>query len=234
LSPALTGRAAMRRASTLSAASWRRSGWTSCVTSSPPPLVWPCASIRPRALSARSTSRPKAATRTMSPARGIVAGTTGIIEMSNGRPTMRNHLDRMHDQTLAHVASLSNSDILSKSPDEWVAQLVQEFASPEIPVLDLTKISRTAEQGEVPAYAVPNLKFSTHVPRVQGLIHHIHVPFTGDRNFFHCHPAGWVDEFPGAAVGADELILAIGGGGEHTTHILRKIHPHNTAPLYSH
>ncbi|HVI68276.1 MAG TPA: hypothetical protein VM910_37705 [Bradyrhizobium sp.] len=131
--------------------------------------------------------------------------------MSNGRPTMRNYLDRMHDQTLAHVASLSNSDILSKSLDEWVAQLVQEFASPEIPVLDLTKISRTAEQGEVPAYAVPNLKFSTHVPRVQGLIHHIHVPFTGDRNFFHCHPAGWVDEFPGAAVGADELILAIGG-----------------------
>ena len=116
-----------------------------------------------RALSARSTSRPKAATRTMSPARGIVAGSTGIIEMSNGRPTMRNYLDRMHDQTLAHVASLSNSDILSKSPDEWVAQLVQEFASPEIPVLDLTKISRTAEQGEVPAYAVPNPKFSTHV-----------------------------------------------------------------------
>jgi hypothetical protein len=131
--------------------------------------------------------------------------------MSNGPPTMRNYLDRMHEQTLARVANLSNSDILSKSLDEWVAQLVQEFASPEIPVLDLTKISRTAEQGEVPANAVPNPKFSTDVPRVQGLIHHIHVPFTGNRNFFHYHPAGWVDEFPSASVGADELILAIGG-----------------------
>jgi hypothetical protein len=130
--------------------------------------------------------------------------------MSNGRPTMRNYLDQMQEQTLVRVTSLSNSDILSKSLDEWIAQLVQEFASPEIPVLDLTKISRTGEQGEVPAYDVPNPKFS-HVPRVQGLIHYIHVPFTGNRDFFHYHPAGWVDEFPGAAVDADELILAIGG-----------------------
>src|SRR6516162_6678951 len=86
--------------------------------------------VHGQALSARSTSRPKAATRTMSPARGIVAGTTGIIEMSNGRPTMRNYLDRMHDQTLAHVASLSNSDILSKSLDEWVAQLGRVLINP--------------------------------------------------------------------------------------------------------
>ena len=61
--------------------------------------------------------------------------------MSSGRPTMRNYLDRTHELTLEHVAKLSNSDILSKSLDEWVAQL--EHVPPQLNQGD----SRGAEDG---------------------------------------------------------------------------------------
>ena len=46
---------------------------------------------------------------------------------------------------------------------------------------------------------------------VLGLIHNIHVPFQGNRNFFFYQPDGWIDQFPGCAVGSDELTFSIGG-----------------------
>jgi hypothetical protein len=46
---------------------------------------------------------------------------------------------------------------------------------------------------------------------VQGLIHYIHIPFTGNRNFFHYEPWGNIGEFPGGEVLADEIMLSIGG-----------------------
>lgn len=144
---------------------------------------------------------------------GIVTNSGGLKEgqrMSNGRPTMRDYIDKMHQSALGRVEGMSNSDVLSKTVDAWIDQLSQEYASADIPVLDTQRISRTASQGEVPAYSVPNPRFSS-APKVPGLIHNIHVPFQGQRNFFFYHPDGWMDEFPGCAVMSDELVLSIGG-----------------------
>ena len=45
----------------------------------------------------------------------------------------------------------------------------------------------------------------------QGLIYQFHVPFTGNRNFFSYEPEGQIEQFPRAAVLADELLITIGG-----------------------
>ena len=101
-------------------------------------------------------------------------------------------------------------EILSLSVEDWIVKLLQEFTTPDIPVIYPDRITRSEVSGSVPAYAVPNPTYDK-IPSVQGLIHKFHLPFTGNRNFFHYHPAGWNYEFPGAEVLADELVLAVGG-----------------------
>lgn len=123
---------------------------------------------------------------------------------------MRDYLDKMQENALGRIATMSNADVLSKTVDEWIADFLEEYASPEIPVLDTSRITRTEEQGQVRAHPSPNPKFST-APMVPGLIHHMHVPYTGNRNFFFYQPDGWPDDFPGAAILAHDLVLAIGG-----------------------
>src|SRR5262249_41271308 len=124
---------------------------------------------------------------------------------------MRNFIDRQQGQALGRIANMRNDEILSKSVDEWVSDLVQQYATPEIPQIDPASITRTAHHGEVPAHQVPNPSFAQHVPKVQGLIHYIHIPFTGNRNFFSYQPPGDIGEFPGGEVCATEIVLSIGG-----------------------
>ncbi len=131
--------------------------------------------------------------------------------MSNGHPSMRDYLDAQHEQAIERVRGMSNADLLARSVDEWIDALAEQFGDPEIPVIYPNRITRSVEQGQVPAYQVPNPRCAHDVPKVQGLIHLFHVPFTGNRNFFHYHPVGWTGTFPDAEVRATELVLAIGG-----------------------
>jgi hypothetical protein len=123
---------------------------------------------------------------------------------------MRNLNDAQQQQALKRIANMPNDEILSKSVDEWVADLVQQYGAPDIPEIKPAGITRTQHQGQVPAQPVPNPHLAQRVPMVQGLIHDIHIPFTGNRNFFHYEPPG-IGEFPGGEVRADEIVLSIGG-----------------------
>jgi hypothetical protein len=126
------------------------------------------------------------------------------------QPSMRDYIDAIDKQSMDHIDRMSNADILTKSVDEWIDDLIAKFASPEIPEIFPDQVTHSTVQGEVPQYAVPNPNYG-HVPKVQGLIHQFHVPFTGNRNFFFYEPEGWIEQFPKADVRANELVIAIGG-----------------------
>jgi len=123
---------------------------------------------------------------------------------------MRDYIDAIDKQSMDHIDRMSNADILSKSVDDWIDDLIAKFASPEIPEIFPDQVTHSTVQGEVPQYAVPNPNYG-NVPKVQGLIHQFHVPFTGNRNFFFYEPEGWIEQFPKADVRANELVIAIGG-----------------------
>src|SRR5207248_7383514 len=137
--------------------------------------------------------------------------TSGIDAMSNGRPEIRSYIDAVRKDAVDWIRRMNNATILSKSVDEWIDHLVEQFANPEIPTIYPDRISRSSEHGLIPAHPVPNPAHSDGAPKIQGLIHQFHVPFTGNRNFFFYQPAGWHGDFPGADVRADELVIAIGG-----------------------
>jgi hypothetical protein len=126
------------------------------------------------------------------------------------QPSMRDYIDAIDKQSMDHIDRMSNADILSKSVDDWIDDLIAKFASPEIPEIFPDQVTHSTVQGEVPQYAVPNPNYG-NVPKVQGLIHQFHVPFTGNRNFFFYEPEGWIEKFPKADVRANELVIAIGG-----------------------
>jgi hypothetical protein len=126
------------------------------------------------------------------------------------KPSMRDYVDAEQRQALERIDNMPHSMLLSKTVDEWIVQLIKDHASPDIPVLDRSNITRTQENGLVRAHAVPNPKFYSG-PMVPGIIHNIHVPFRGNRNFFFYQPAGWTSEFPGGAIKAEELVFSIGG-----------------------
>jgi len=126
-----------------------------------------------------------------------------------GELTMRNFIDVQRKLALERIETMRNDEVLSKSVQDWVDDLVQVYGTPEIPEINPADITRTQQQGEVPARPVPNPSFGENVPKVQGLIHYIHIPFTGNRNFFSYERADG-GEFPGE-VGAREIVLAIGG-----------------------
>src|SRR6185312_4894885 len=126
------------------------------------------------------------------------------------QPSMRDYIDASDKQSMDHIDRMSNADILSKSVDDWIDDLIAKFASPEIPEIFPDQVTHSTVQGEVPQYAVPNPNYG-NVPKVQGLIHQFHVPFTGNRNFFFYEPEGWIEQFPKADVRANELVIAIGG-----------------------
>src|SRR5262249_49765199 len=128
-----------------------------------------------------------------------------------GELNMRNFIDRQQELALERIENMRNDEILSKPVEDWVSDLVQQYGTPEIPQINRTAITRTQHDGEVPADPVPNPSFARHVRKVRGLIHHIHIPFTGNRNFFFYEPPGQIGEFPGGEVRADEIVLAIGG-----------------------
>jgi hypothetical protein len=52
-----------------------------------------------------------------------------------------------------------------------------------------------------------------HVPKVQGLIHQFHVPFTGNRSFFFYEPEGWNWGRPLSS----EVLLGIDAQGRNPT-----------------
>jgi hypothetical protein len=131
--------------------------------------------------------------------------------MVNLGELVRNFIDRQRELALKRIEEMRNNEVLSKSVEEWVADLVQQYGTPEIPEINPACITRTQHHGEVPAQRVPNPSFAQHVPKVQGLIHYIHIPFTGNRNFFFYQPPGNIGEFPGGEVRADEIVLSIGG-----------------------
>jgi hypothetical protein len=58
---------------------------------------------------------------------------------------------------------------------------------------------------------VPNPPYAGDVPKVPGLIHDIHIPFSGDRDFFAYEPPFSSGQFPGGAVGEHEIVLSFGG-----------------------
>lgn len=126
------------------------------------------------------------------------------------QPSMRDYIDAVDKQALDRIAGMSNADILSKSVDEWVDDLINQFASLDIPEIFPQQVSHSTIQGEVPQYNVPNPGYE-HVPKVQGLINQFHVPFTGNRNFFFYEGESWIEQFPKADVRADELVIALGG-----------------------
>ena len=106
---------------------------------------------------------------------------------------------------------MTNTEVLSKSLDECIDELVNTYASPEVPQIFADQITHSTEHGEVPAFAVPNPLLSANVPKIQGLIHHFHVPFIGNRNFFFYQPNHWSGNFPGVEVRATELVVSLGG-----------------------
>ena len=126
------------------------------------------------------------------------------------QPSMRDYIDAVDKQAFDRIAGMSNADILSKSVDEWVDDLINQFASPDIPEVFPQQVSHSTVQGEVPQYNVPNPGYE-HVPKVQGLINQFHVPFTGNRNFFFYEGESWIEQFPKADVRAGELVIALGG-----------------------
>jgi hypothetical protein len=127
------------------------------------------------------------------------------------QPSMRDYIDAVDKQAFDRLDRMGNDEILSKSVDDWIDDFVGKFASPDIPEILSDQVSRSTVPGEVLQYAVPNPNFGDHVPKVPGLIHQFHVPFTGNRNFFFYEPEGWIEQFPLAEVLADELLIAIGG-----------------------
>jgi hypothetical protein len=124
---------------------------------------------------------------------------------------MREFNDAQQREALVRILNMRNDAILSKSMDEWVADLVEQYGAPDIPQVDPAGITRTQHQGQVPSRPVPNPPFGGHVPTMEGLIHNIHIPFTGDRNFFHFQPPYNVDKFPGGAVEEHKIVLSMGG-----------------------
>jgi hypothetical protein len=138
-----------------------------------------------------------------------------------GQPSMRDYLDAIDRQAFDRIARMSNEDILSKSVEEWVDDLINQFASPEIPEIFPQQVSYSTIQGEVPQYNTPNPGYGS-VPKVQGLIHQFHVPITGNRNFFFYESDDWIEQFPKADVRADELVIALGGAW-YTSDVLEQI-----------
>jgi hypothetical protein len=136
-----------------------------------------------------------------------------------GELNMRNFIDRQQELALERIENMRTDEILSKPVDDWVSDLVQQYGAHEILQIDRTAITRTQHDGEVPADPVPNPSFARHVRKVRGLIHPIHIPFTGNRNFFFYQPPGNIGEFPGGEVRADEIVLAIGGASLTTQDI---------------
>jgi hypothetical protein len=126
------------------------------------------------------------------------------------QPSMRDYLDAMDKQAFDHLGRMGNDDVLSKSVDEWIAEFIEKFATPDIPVIYPDQVSHSTVPGEVPQYAVPSPNYG-NVPKVQGLINQFYLPFTGNRNFFFYEGENWIELFPRAEVLADELRIAIGG-----------------------
>jgi hypothetical protein len=127
-----------------------------------------------------------------------------------GQPSMRDYIDAMDKQAFDRLGRVTNDEILSRSVDEWIDDFIEKFATPDIPVIYPDQVFHSTVTGEVPQYAVPNPTYSS-APKVQGLIHQFHLPFTGNRNFFFYEGESWIEQFPKADVRADELLIAIGG-----------------------
>jgi len=134
---------------------------------------------------------------------------------------MRDYIDAMDKQAFDRLGRMGNDEILSRSVEEWIADFIEKFASADIPVIYPDQVSHSTVTGEVAQYAVPNANYG-NVPKVQGLIHQFHLPFTGNRNFFFYEPEGWIELFPRAEVLADELRISIGGAW-YTPQVLEDI-----------
>lgn len=147
-----------------------------------------------------------------------------ITGMSNEH-SMRDYLDVMRQRALDKIRHLTNAEVLSQTVEQWVDAIIVEFASPDIPVIYPDRLTRSSTQGQVPAFNVPNPKYA-QVPMQQGLIHQFHLPFTGNRNFFHYQPNGWTGDFPGADVLSDELLLAMGGSWLTPDSIEKEVESH--------
>ena len=124
---------------------------------------------------------------------------------------MRDHNDAQQRLALEGIANMRNDEILSMSVDEWVDTLVERCAAPHIPRIEPAGITRTQHQGQVPVRPVPNPPYAGDVQKVPGLIHDIHIPFSGDRDFFAYEPPFSSGQFPGGAVGEHEIVLSFGG-----------------------
>jgi hypothetical protein len=127
-----------------------------------------------------------------------------------GELTMRNFIDAQREVALKRIEDMRNDEILSKSVEEWVDNLVQEYGTPEIPKINPDGITRTQDHGQVPARPAPNPSFAQDVPKVQGLIHSIHIPFTGNRNFLLSSQAAVSSRAPLARMRSYSLSVALG------------------------
>jgi hypothetical protein len=100
------------------------------------------------------------------------------------------------------IANYTVAELSSASLDDMVAALV-DMCKIEIPILHDDRVERSEMPGEVPLYYVrPDPMNIDRQGTTQGIIHTIHVPYTGPQEAFYYKPPIYPLQMPAVCFGA--------------------------------
>src|SRR5215831_18930913 len=124
-------------------------------------------------------------------------------------PTLQ---DRLRQEAIDEINSMPAPSMLSLSDDDVVRYLTDKYAL-SAPTIDRAGGRTEQYEGLVPAYAVPNPNFSRHVPRINGTIYTLWVPYSGDRSMFFVRPSYSDMTAPHAVISDSHVGITTGGIG---------------------
>jgi hypothetical protein len=138
---------------------------------------------------------------TVRPYQTLFAGTEVQVLTENAR---RNALEE--------ISSIGADVLLSNSVGDVITYIVEKYAL-SVPTIDRNAGEIDQDEGQVPAYAVPNPNFAQHVPTTQGTIYTLSIPYSGDRTMFYVRPTLYDFNAPTAGTSDTHVTITVAGYG---------------------